>query len=129
MSKAHALVIEDNVQNARVLQNLLAREDVTCTEVLNSSLVGDRLQEIDQQLDVVFLDLEMPGLSGYDVLAMLQRDGRFKGVPVVAYTVHVSEINTAYEQGFHSFISKPLDPARFGDQLARILRGEQVWER
>jgi DNA-binding NarL/FixJ family response regulator len=48
-------------------------------------------------------------------------------VPVVAYTVHVSEINRAYQLGFHSFIGKPIDPDKFPDQLARILRGEPVW--
>lgn len=128
MNKPHALVIEDNAQNARVLDNLLARQGVTCTEVLNSSLVGSKLRDLEQP-DVVFLDLEMPDLSGYDVFALLQKDPRFKDVPVVAYTVHISEINTAYEHGFHSFIAKPLDPDRFGEQLTRILSGEHVWER
>jgi hypothetical protein len=45
----------------------------------------------------------------------------------VAYTVHVSEINTVYQMGFHSFLGKPLDSDLFPDQLARILRGERVW--
>jgi two-component system cell cycle response regulator DivK len=70
----------------------------------------------------------MPGLNGYDVLAQLRTDMLFQTVPVVAYTVHVSEINAAHEKGFDSFIGKPLDPDRFPDQLARILRGEPVWE-
>jgi two-component system cell cycle response regulator DivK len=128
VNQPHALVVEDNVQNARVLGSLLAKQGVACTEVLNSKLVGNVIQSMEQ-IDVVFLDLEMPGKNGYDVLDALRRDSRFDNVPVVAYTVHVSEINTAFEQGFHSFIAKPVDPDRFGDQLARILRGERVWER
>jgi CheY-like chemotaxis protein len=79
-------------------------------------------------IDVVFLDLEMPGANGYQVLEKLRADPRFQSVPVVAYTVHVSEISVAHEQGFHSFLGKPLDADRFPDQLARILSGESVWE-
>jgi two-component system, cell cycle response regulator DivK len=61
-------------------------------------------------------------------LEKLKADARYQQVPIVAYTVHVSEINVAYQRGFDSFIGKPVDPDRFPGQLARILRGEAVWE-
>lgn len=49
-------------------------------------------------------------------------------VPIVAYSVHVSEIEIARRAGFDGFLGKPLDADRFSDQLRRILSGEQVWE-
>ncbi|MCC7207344.1 MAG: response regulator [Anaerolineae bacterium] len=128
MDKLHALVVEDNAQNANVLGNLLAKRGITCTKVFNPRHMESTLEGLDH-VDIVFLDLEMPGASGYDVLDTLRHDARFDNVPMVAYTVHISEINTAYRVGFHSFLAKPIDPDRFGDQLARILRGERVWER
>jgi CheY-like chemotaxis protein len=81
------------------------------------------------QVDVIFLDLEMPERSGYEVLQEIQADDRFVRVPVVAYTVHANEILTALQVGFHSYLPKPLDSDRFGGQLDRILKGERVWER
>ncbi|HEX2618780.1 MAG TPA: response regulator, partial [Phototrophicaceae bacterium] len=78
-------------------------------------------------VDVVFLDLEMPGLDGYQVKEMLRSS--LGDTPIVAYTVHVSEINEVRNLGFNGFLGKPLDNARFPGQLARILRGEAVWER
>jgi CheY-like chemotaxis protein len=126
MSHSHALIIEDNNKNVQVLGNMLSKEGLTHTDILDSTLVAGVLQELDQ-VDVIFLDLEMQDLNGYDILQMLKSDVRFNSVPVVAYTVHVSEINTAYEYGFHSFLAKPLDSDRFPEQLAMILRGERVW--
>lgn len=128
MSQPHALIIDDNAKNTAVLAGLLSREGVTHTTVNNPNRLSATLQQIEP-VDVVFLDLEMPGKSGFDVFEMLKQDERFANVPIVAYTVHISEMHVVHQYGFHSFIGKPLDADRFPDQLARILRGEQVWER
>lgn len=128
MSQPHALIIEDNSKNMRVLTDLLSKEGFTYTDILDARLVQEALPTIDQ-IDIVFLDLEMQSVNGYDILDMLKADDRHQLVPVVAYTVHVSEMNNAHEAGFHSFLAKPLDSDRFPEQVARVLRGERVWER
>lgn len=127
MSKAHALIIDDNLKNVSVLANMLADEDVTNTQVINPKQVGAVIESLNQ-IDVVFLDLEMPGINDYDVLKTIKSDARFQNVPVVAYTVHVSEIHVASQMGFDGFLGKPLNGDKFPEQLARILRGEPVWE-
>lgn len=127
MSKAHALIIDDNAKNVSVLAHLLADESVTHTQVTNTNQITGAVESLSQ-VDVVFLDLEMPGLNGYEVLAKLKGELGFEQVPVVAYTVHVSEINNAHQNGFDGFIGKPINPDKFPNQLARILRGESVWE-
>lgn len=127
MSQRHALIIDDNTKNVNVLANILADENVSNTQITNPKQLDSAIQHLNG-VDVVFLDLEMPGLSGYDILEILHADARFQGVPIVAYTVHVSEMNHASQQGFHSFIGKPIDPDRFPEQLARIFNGERVWE-
>jgi CheY-like chemotaxis protein len=128
MSQGHALIIDDNQNNVAVLVHLLRQHRVTSTQVITLDQLPRALDTLTQ-IDVVFLDLEMPERSGYDVLQELQAEDRFVRVPIVAYTVHASEIHTALQVGFHSFLPKPLDSDRFGGQLARILRGERVWER
>ena len=123
----HALIIDDNLKNLSVLARLLSEQEVTSTQITNPRLI-DQTLAVAGEIDVVFVDLEMPGLNGYDVLHKLKADEKFIGVPIVAYTVHVSEINQAHRGGFDGFVGKPLDPDRFPDQLARLLRHEQVWE-
>ena len=127
MSQAHALVIDDNIKNVNVLARLLSEQAVSSTQVTNPKLLDAILHTVGK-VDVVFVDLEMPGLNGFDVLEKLRSDAQFEDVPIVAYTVHVSEMNAAHQHGFDSFVGKPVDPDRFPGQLARILRGEPVWE-
>jgi len=126
MSQKHALVIDDNQQNLRVLAQLLSKQGVTCTEVSDPRKLTAVLPTLER-VDVVFLDLEMPGLDGYKAKDLLR--SKLGSTPIVAYTVHVSEINVVRQLGFNGFLGKPLDHTRFPDQLARILRGEAVWER
>jgi CheY-like chemotaxis protein len=126
MNSVHALIIDDNANNLGVLAELLSLEGVSYTKVQDPRKLEAALQSLSR-VDVVFLDLEMPGFDGYEVLNQLKTDARFDGIPVVAYTVHVSEINHARNFGFDSFLGKPLDAERFPKQLQKILRGEKVW--
>jgi CheY-like chemotaxis protein len=124
MSKK-ALIIDDSSSNIKVLVNLLKLESVEAVTLNNPLDLEDTLSGLDK-LDVIFLDLEMPELDGYEVLEILHAS-RFAKVPVVAYTVHVSEMNAMRSKGFHSFLGKPLNAEEFPKQLARILKNEPVW--
>lgn len=127
MSQQHALVIDDNTKNVMVITRLLQEHGLTSTEVINPKQLDPVLDTLEQ-VDVVFLDLEMPGVNGFDVLHKLKAHSRFQNVPVIAYTVHISEIRIANQQGFDGFIGKPIDPDKFPGQLERILNGQPVWE-
>lgn len=123
---SHALVIDDNSQNVKVLVQLLSKQGVSATEISDPRKLATMLPSLEN-VDVVFLDLEMPGLDGYQAKDMLR--AHFGNTPIVAYTVHISEINVVRQLGFDGFLGKPLDNTKFPDQLARILNGEAVWER
>ncbi len=126
MNALHALVIDDNTNNRGILAELLEMEGVHCTQVRDPALLDSVLAQANP-VNLVFLDLEMPSSNGYEVLDKLKATAGFENVPVVAYTVHVSEINAARQRGFHSFLGKPLDADNFPAQLASILNGERVW--
>lgn len=127
MTAKHALIIDDNASNIAVLAEMLSLEGWTYTKVQDMVKLGDTLAQL-KHVDIVFLDLEMPAFNGYAVYQHLREDPRFEGVPVVVCSVHVSEINNARDRGFNSFLGKPLNADRFPEQLARIMRGEPVWE-
>lgn len=122
-----ALIIEDEQTSVDVLTNLLDQLDVD-TAVIYSG--PDVLADLEAELrpDVIFLDLEMPGINGYEVLDLLREDAKFDGVPIVAYTTHLSHMNNARDAGFDGFLGKPLDRGQFADNLIHILNGGDVWE-
>jgi two-component system cell cycle response regulator DivK len=125
MPMAHALIVEDNPTNIEVLTELLSALEVAFTIVQDPTFLENCLSTADA-VDIVFVDLEMPKRNGYEVLQILRLYPI--NAPIVAYTVHTSEINVAKEMGFDSFLGKPLRGDRFPHQLSKILSGESVWE-
>jgi CheY-like chemotaxis protein len=122
-----ALVIDDNPMNIDVLIQLLKREGLTPLPIRHPDEAFEALND-HTEIAVVFLDLEFPNGNGLQLIDDLRADPRLAGVPFVACTVHTSEQNEARAAGFHSFLGKPLNVARFPDQLRRVLRDEPVWE-
>lgn len=122
-----ALIIEDDQRSVAVLQSLLHQLDIEVMTILNTDNIEADLADVALP-DIVFLDLEMPRLNGYDVLEIIQSHSDFAGIPIVAYTTHISHLNDARQAGFHSFLGKPLDNREFPNQINRILNGESVWE-
>ena len=80
-------------------------------------------------IDAAFIDLDMPNLNGYDVLSLLRSVPQFQVIPIVVCTVYVEELDQAYQAGFNSFITKPINIDHFQEQIMAILKGQAIWER
>jgi two-component system cell cycle response regulator DivK len=125
MPKAHALIIDDNRSNLVVMQQLLQLEDVAYVTMSSTKDLTRQLDAI-KDIDVVFLDLEMPIVNGYDALTLIKEHPNFEHARVIAYSVHVSELHAAFDLGFDGFLGKPLSAEAFPNQLQRILNGERI---
>jgi len=122
----HALVIDDDKLNLTVLSQMLSMQGIS-TSTISAPITLDHVLLNLPPVNVVFLDLEMPKLDGYQVFARLKADPRFNGVPIVACTVHISEMSALRDLGFDSFIGKPINAEAFPDQIHQILNGKSVW--
>jgi CheY-like chemotaxis protein len=73
--------------------------------------------------DLILLDLNMPGMSGQELLAALGSDVRFKAIPVVVLTTSglPQDVSTCFERGADGYFVKPLEYTRFADLLERII--------
>ena len=122
-----ALIIDDNDLNLETMRVLLKIEGVEAITVsspndVNASVSGNH------DINVVFLDLELPNCDGIEFINDLRAMPQLTNVPIVAYTVHISELNEVRDAGFDGLIGKPLNPQAFPTQLERILNGETIWE-
>jgi CheY-like chemotaxis protein len=81
-------------------------------------------------IDVLLLDLMLPkGLSGYEVFDQIRAVPGLQDFPIVAVTALDPGIgmNKAREKGFKGYITKPIRANTFGQYIAAILDGKEVW--
>lgn len=125
MGEIHVLIIDDSTTGLDVLKELLHSIGVSATTVQQPAKVDETIAGLDR-IDVVFLDLEMPQIDGYGMLQKLRDWGIT--APIIAYTVHTNEMDTAKKLGFDGFLGKPVDIDHFPEQFERIVNGGTVWE-
>ncbi len=126
MNNAQALIVEDNILNSEVLRTLLGTHGLESIIISSPREIVSVAAQVPN-LRIVFLDLEFPNASGFETNRELIKMGWNPHIPIVAYSVHTSEIDTARREGFHSFIGKPINPDQFAWQLAKILANKPVW--
>jgi CheY-like chemotaxis protein len=79
-----ALVIDDNRATANTICRMLELSGVSARAVYGPRAA---ILYVERTLpDVVFLDIQMPGVTGFDLLTYFRRDPRFEGIPVVVVT-------------------------------------------
>ena len=73
---------------------------------------------------LILLDLKMPGMSGIEMLREIRADDRLRGLPVVVVTSSAleSDKTEAIAAGASDYIQKPLELAKFSEDLDSILR-------
>ena len=119
------LCIEDNAVNWRLVQRLLAKAGY------EMHWAEEGLKGYDMALalkpDLVLLDINLPGLSGFEVATKFRQNQELKDIPLVALTAKTlkSDRETALVAGCQGFIPKPLDPFTFVGQVAAYLGGQR----
>lgn len=126
---ATVLYIDDNEVNLLLMEQLLA--SVGGWRLLTSAnpLEGLRLAETEAPR-LVLLDLHMPMMDGYTVLARLRSQPASADLPVVAVTAELApaDLRAALAAGFADCLTKPLDPERVLQTLRRLAPQQQTPE-
>jgi CheY-like chemotaxis protein len=118
---ACVLLVEDEEQLRRVMKDLLQREGYTVAEARDGI---QALDEVDRHApDVIILDLNLPGLDGYGVLAQLRSRSATKEIPVMVLTAKGDEDNEVrvFELGADDFVTKPFRARSLTARLEAVL--------
>jgi CheY-like chemotaxis protein len=131
MSEPVFLYFEDDALSREVMRVCLTRgmgyHDVRIFE--DSADFETRLNSLDSKPDVVFLDIHIEPVDGFEMLRLIRQSEPYQSTRVIALTASVmnEEVKMLKEAGFDGVIAKPLDYDTFPNVLHRILKGEQVW--
>jgi CheY-like chemotaxis protein len=125
---AHSKIIllaDDDLDDAEMFAETLAHIDssVKFYHVKNGLGVFDHLkQPNNQRPDIIFLDINMPEMSGWQCLTTLKNDPLTKDIPVLIYSTssHHRDKQTALELGASAFITKPSDYKKLQHLLSII---------
>ncbi|MGQ9729980.1 MAG: response regulator [Candidatus Zipacnadales bacterium] len=116
---ATALIIEDNQDILRLLEVLLKRQGFR-TECASGGAEGLEKARLLCP-DIILLDLIMPGISGYEVLAELRADPTTSGIPIVVVTTEETMGRLEGEQ--LEYVLKPFSPEDLAAAVCRALGG------
>lgn len=126
----HIFVVDDDVVNLAIITAILRR----CGAKVYYDVWGaNTLPQMKSlpQLDIVLLDLmlQRTKLSGYMLYDQMRGDPKLQKVPVILVTAADSdtELPVARQKGFNGYISKPIDRIAFGQQVADVIAGKEVW--
>jgi CheY-like chemotaxis protein len=116
------LYIEDNPSNIRLVATILERRPAINLISAHQPRVGLDLAR-EYAPDLILLDINMPGLNGYEVLERLRADRTFDDTPIIAVTANAmaSEVREGMAAGFDDYLTKPLDVGRFLETLDDVL--------
>ena len=133
MNAATILIADDSLVIRAVVRSGLEEEGYTVLEAEDgpSALAQCRRH----RPDVVLLDVEMPGLDGYQVLAELKADAELKNTPVVFLTgrTGTDDLVAGLRGGAHDYLKKPFEPAellaRVGSAVHVKQLQDELWQR
>jgi two-component system cell cycle response regulator len=116
------LVIEDTPELLELLEIVLRAEGHRVS-VATSGWDGLALAR-GSSLDLILVDVEMPGMNGFEVLRHLRNDPLLAKVPIVALTAFATAADRerVLTAGFTGYITKPIRPREFGRQLETYFR-------
>jgi CheY-like chemotaxis protein len=118
---ARILVIEDNPANLDLMVYLLDAFGHTPVAAADGE-VGIALIQ-DEKPHLIICDIQLPKLSGYEVVQWLKEEPALRTIPILAVTAYamVGDRDKVLAAGFDGYLTKPIEPETFVSQVERFL--------
>jgi len=125
---ASILIVDDQEANVKLLRRLLS--DAGYTNVASTMKPQDAAQlHRDQRHDLILLDLQMPGMDGFEVMDRLKADSANGYLPVIVLTAQPAHKLRALQAGAKDFISKPFDLVEVKTRIHNMLEVRLLYKK
>ncbi|WP_088280348.1 PAS domain S-box protein [Ideonella sp. A 288] len=123
---AHVLLVEDNAVNMMIGVALLEQWGIVVAQAEDGAQAIEAVERSvaeGRPFDAVLMDVQMPGMSGYEATRRLRERWDARRLPVIALTAAalVSERERALAIGMNDFVTKPIESDRLRQALRRVL--------
>jgi two-component system, cell cycle response regulator DivK len=117
------LVVEDHPDNRRILRDLLTSADFEVIEAEDGE--SGLAAAAEHRPDLILMDIQLPGIDGYEATRRLKADAALQTIPVIAVTAH--ELNGVEDKaraaGCDAYIAKPISPRQVLAKVREYLSG------
>jgi CheY-like chemotaxis protein len=131
-ARLHTLLyVEDNPANLKLVEQIIARHpDMRLLTAVNGNL-GIEIAR-DNPPEVILMDINLPGINGYEALKILRSDPATAHIPVIAVSANAMprDIERGLKAGFFRYLTKPINVDEFMEALDVALEfaGQKVGE-
>ncbi len=114
------LVVEDNELNLKLFCDLLRAHDYVVEPVRDGREAVERAREFAP--DVIIMDIQMPHVTGYELILELKADERLREIPVMAVTAYAGreDEERIRAAGAEAYVSKPISLVRFMEAVGAL---------
>ena len=115
------LVVEDNELNLKLFCDLLRAHDFTAEPVRDGREAVARARDFAP--DLIIMDIQMPHVTGYEIILELKADAELKAIPVMAVTAYAGrdDEERIRAAGADAYVSKPISLARFMEAVRALV--------
>ena len=119
---AKILIVEDNALNIKLFCDLLAAHGHEPNAVTDSRLALDAARQFTP--DLVITDIQLPHVSGLELIRMLRKDEELHEVPIMAVTAYSTSEDEERIRGAgaQAYVSKPISVVRFAETVDQLLQ-------
>lgn len=122
--RIRALIVDDSSVMRKIIERALRQACVEVDAVFEAATGAEGLEVVkEQQLDIIFSDINMPVMDGLDFVRQLRAQNLAAGVPVVMITTESSaeHVKQAIEAGARGYIRKPFTPEQIKERVLPLL--------
>lgn len=119
------LIADDKSEVVEAVRAILEDEPYQVLAASNGEVALRRIRE--EKPDLILLDVEMPRMSGFEVLKKLKEDSLTEQIPVIMLTAGArpADKDEARRRGAHDYVTKPFSPSDFLMKIHKILTSAQ----
>ncbi|HJW15133.1 MAG TPA: response regulator, partial [Thermoanaerobaculia bacterium] len=119
LSGKKVLIVDDDIRNIFAITSVLERQEMVVIPAETGKEAIDKLQVADG-IDVVLMDIMMPGMDGYETMREIRKIDRLKALPIIAVTAKAmkGDREKTLQAGAWDYLAKPVDT----EQMLSVLR-------
>lgn len=116
------LYIEDDPINRYLINKVLTSKGYDVFEAENGE--DGVIQSESIKPDLILMDMQMPGLDGYEATKQIKKKSGLENIPIIALTAHAlhGDKEKCLAAGCDGFIPKPIDVQNFEEQIAKFIK-------